>query len=200
MMTASRSERSSAAARFASWRGDSAGVSAVEFALLSPLFCLILAAAIDLGGALYTQSGLNAAVSAGANYALVNAAAANSTSGASLAGSISALVTGSQSAHWANSSIVVNDGPTSSTVVSTTGSTTTPGGTSSNADSCYCPTHGSSGLSWGSATTCGSTCSDGNPSGKFISVSANRVYIPFFPIYNLIGNDTISSSMVVQVQ
>jgi Flp pilus assembly protein TadG len=199
-MTKPRSRRW--AARPRPFLREDAGVSAVEFALLSPLFCLVFAGAVDLGGALYTQSQLNAAVSAGANYAIVNAAKVESTDGGALASSIASLISSTQATNWANSSVIVNNGPTA-TITGAGGSgtpTTSTGGTTSQADSCWCPTYGSSGVSYGAATSCGSTCADGNLAGKFVAVSANRTYVPFFPVYNLIRSNVVASNMVVQVK
>ena len=59
-------------------------VALVEFALLSPLFGVLLAGTIDLSGVLYTKFRLDDSVAAGANYALINAASVNSSSGASI--------------------------------------------------------------------------------------------------------------------
>src|SRR5580692_477499 len=53
--------------------GDDRGIAAVEFALLAPIFCLLMAGVIDLGGVLFTKFQLDAAVTAGANFAQVNA-------------------------------------------------------------------------------------------------------------------------------
>jgi Flp pilus assembly protein TadG len=169
--------------------------------MLAPVFCLILAGAIDLGGMLYTRYGLDAAVSAGANYALIDAADVSSTSGASLANSLEAIVTSSSGSNWANSTIVVNNGPTVTTTgVGTTSVSTATSGTASNADSCYCPTLGSSGLIWGSAATCGGSCPSGGLAGKFVYITANRTYTPFFPSLGLVQNGTIVTSAMVQAQ
>lgn len=177
---------------------DVNGVAAVEFALVAPWFGLILAGAIDLGGMLYTKYGLDAAVSAGANYAVVSAASVNSTSGQSLANTIATVVTSSNSSNWANTTIIVNNGPTTS--MSETGTPVT-GGTAANADSCYCPTLVGSSVSWGSAApACGGTCPNGSIAGKFVYISASRAYTPFFPSFGIVKNGTITTSAMVQAQ
>jgi hypothetical protein len=166
-------------------------VSAVEFALIAPIFGVILAGAIDIGGALFTQFGLNAAVSAGANYAMVNGSSTTSTAAGSLAMTIGDIVAGSQGSNWATATVVVNNGPTNS-----------GGGSASNADSCFCPTGTSAAsIAWGGALTCGSACSGGGVAGKFVAIQASRTYAPFFPVYDFIsGTQQITASMVVQVQ
>lgn len=183
------------------WLTNVDAVSAIEFALISPLFCVLLAGMIDFGGVLYTKFALNASISAGANYALINGSDASSTNGASLASTIASVVTSGSSTNWANSSVIVNNGPTVSITGAGTGTmSTSSGGTASNADSCYCPTLGASGINWGGAATCGSACTNGSLAGKFVYVAANRTYVPFFPAYGFIQSETIAANSLVQVQ
>jgi Flp pilus assembly protein TadG len=178
---------------------DKRGIAAIEFALITPVFALLIAGTIDLGGALYTKFKLDSAVTAGANYAMINSANASSTNGQTLANSVSTIVEASEGAGWANNTIVVNDGP--STAVTGGGSPSTSG-TASNADACYCPTGAGSGFTWGSSTTCGAACSgsDTGFAGKFITISATRTYTPIFSSYGIVANNTISVTTAVQVQ
>jgi len=176
---------------------DTRGVSLVEFAFLAPVFCLILAGAIDLGGMLYTRYGLDAAVSAGANYAVVNGAQVSSTNGAALATTLAAIVSSSEASNWANSTIIVNNGPTATT----TAGQTVMSGTPANADSCYCPTLIPSGVYWGGVTPCGQSCgSNQGIAGKFVYVTANKTYSPFFGNDGFIKNWTVSINAMVQAQ
>jgi Flp pilus assembly protein TadG len=174
---------------------DDRGVAAVEFAILVPIFALIFAGVADFGGVLYTQFRLSAAVSAGANYAMVNAANVSSTSGATLASNIAQVVESNAGSNWANDDIVVNNGPSNSM---TSGSPTT-GGTASNADSCYCPTISGT-FTWGSAQTCGVACSGGGIAGKFVTITATHTYTPIFSTYGIVTNGTITASSAVETQ
>ncbi len=172
------------------------GIAALEFGLLGPIFCLLLAGSVDFGGVIYVKLALDAGVSAASNYALNAGTSTNSSSGPAFASNLAAVVASSHSANWANASVTVNHGPTATVVAGVT----TSGGTAANADSCYCPTAGPSGLIWGSAVGCGSACSDGSEAGKFVVISATHTYAPIFSNYGLIQNGTISSSITVQVQ
>ncbi len=182
----------------AAFLGDRSGVAAVEFALIAPTLILVLVGLIDLGGMLYTRFQLDASLSAGANYAMVNGSSVNSTSSASLANTLAGLVASGQASNWANSSITVNAGPTASS----SGGTLTTGGAASSADSCYCPTGtASSSVSWGAAQTCGATCTGGGYAGKFVLLSASKTYTPIFSGYGLVSQSgTITTSSLVQVQ
>jgi Flp pilus assembly pilin Flp len=77
---------------------DRRGVAAIEFALMTPVFCLLLAGVVDLGGALYTKFKLDSAVTAGANFAQINAANVSSTGGPALATNIATIVETSEGA------------------------------------------------------------------------------------------------------
>ena len=183
------------------WRAlarDRRGVAAVEFALLTPVFCLLLAGVVDLGGALFTKFKLDSAVTAGANYAQINASNVNSSNGASLASNIATIVETSQGAGWADDGVVVNNGPSTTTA----SGTQTSGGTASNADACYCPSGTVGAFNWGSSTTCGSACpgTASGYAGKFVTITATKTYTPIFSSYGIVQNDTITATAVVQVQ
>jgi Flp pilus assembly protein TadG len=177
---------------------DRRGIAAVEFALVTPIFCLLLAGIVDLGGALFTKFRLDSAITAGANFAQVNAGNVNSTNGQTLANNIATIVETSQGSSWADDGVVVNNGPTA-TVAS---GTATPSGTATNADVCYCPTGTPGGFTWGSAVTCGSACPGTNTgyAGKFVTITASHSYSPIFSSYGIVQNNTISASAAVQVQ
>ena len=105
------------------------GAAALEFGLLVPVFMIILAGGVDLGNAVLGGMLTNAAVSAGSNFALVNANNVSSTNGATLASNIATIVANSNGSGWANSSVTVNNGPTASM----TGGSLSSGGTAANA-------------------------------------------------------------------
>jgi Flp pilus assembly protein TadG len=177
---------------------DRRGVAAVELALVAPVFCLLAAGVIDIGGVLYTKFKLDAAVSAGANYAQVNAANVSSTNGQTLATNIATIVETSQGSAWANNTVVVNNGPS----VTVTGGSSSSSGTASNADVCYCPSGTPGSVTWGSSVTCGTACggTDTGYAGKFVTITATHQYSPIFSTYGIVKNDTISTSVAVQVQ
>jgi Flp pilus assembly protein TadG len=183
------------------WRAivrDRGGIAAVEFALLTPVFCLLLAGVVDLGGALFTKFKLDSAVTAGANYAQINAANVSSTNGQSLANNIATIVETSQGSGWADDGVTVNNGPTTTV----TSGTPTTSGTAANADVCYCPTGAVGSFTWGSSTTCGAACPGTNTgyAGKFVTITATKTYTPIFSSYGIVQNDTITASAAVQVQ
>jgi Flp pilus assembly protein TadG len=177
---------------------DRRGVASIELALFTPVLCLLMAGIVDLGGALYTKFKLDAAVTAGANYAQVNAANASSTNGQSMATNIATIVETSQGASWANDTVVVNNGPSTSVSSGTAANS----GTATNADVCYCPSGTPDSFTWGSSTTCGSACSGTNTgyAGKFVTITASAQYTPIFASYGIVQNDTITATAAVQVQ
>ena len=171
-------------------------MASVEFALFTPIYCLLVAGVIDLGGALWTKFKLDSAVTAGANYAQLNAANVSSTNGQALANSIATIVESSEGSSWANDTVTVNNGPATAVA---SGSATTSG-TTSNADACYCPTGTATSVTWGSSSTCSSSCAGGGYAGKFVVITATQTYTPIFSSYGIVQNDTITASSMVQVQ
>lgn len=184
-------------AALASFRFHRGGASAVEFALVLPVFCMILAGVADFGGALYAKFGLDGAVAAAANYALLNATNVNSTSGASLATNLATILASARATDWATGTVVVNNGP--SATVNSAG-TVTSGGTASNADLYYCPTGSGASVAWGSSVSQGASCTGGGTAGKFVMIVAHRTYNPIFSSYGLIKNGTITASAIVETQ
>jgi Flp pilus assembly protein TadG len=170
---------------------SNAGVSAVEFALVAPILCLILAVTIDFGSLVFTRIGLTQAVSASANYAMVHSSGATSTNGAALANSLAAIIPSNLDA-----TITVNNGPTAQR----TNGALSLSGTASYADLCYLPTGSAPAVTWGKAMTCGTVVLGGGLAGKFVIISASRSYTPLFGNYNIVQGGLISSSAIVQIQ
>jgi Flp pilus assembly protein TadG len=168
----------------------------VEFALISPVFFLLLAGGVDFGGVLYVKLSLDSTVAAASQYAINAASSVNATAGPGLSSNLAAIIASGHASNWADATVVVNNGPTTTVA----GGTVSSGGTAANANSCYCPTTGASGLTWGSAATCGSTCASGSLAGKFVTLSANHTYSAMFANYGIIQNSSIVASATVQVQ
>lgn len=186
-----------AVARMLRLGDDSKGVAAVEFALVLPIFGVLLAGIVDLGNVLYARFRLDSAVSAAADYVEVNASSVSSTGGATLAVNAATIVQSSQGSSWANASVTINNGP----VATINNGNTTSSGTAANADSCYCPTYAGGATTWGGAVSCGSACPTGSTTaGKFVTITASRTYTPLFSTYGIVQNGTISSSATVQTQ
>jgi len=176
---------------------DRRAVAGVEFALNSIVFLIILAGTIDVGNMIFSAYQLDATVSAGAQYAVVSGSSVNSTSGATLANSISAIVNNGHGSGggWSNT-VVVNNGPTTATADGSASSSGTP----VNADSCYCPSGTPGSWSWGGSQTCGASCAGGGIAGKFVSITATRTFTPFFPAWAIISSNSLTRTAMVQVQ
>ncbi|MER9326981.1 pilus assembly protein [Mesorhizobium sp. M0152] len=178
-------------------RREKTGVSAVEFALVSPVLLLILAGTVDIGGSLKAKFELSSAVSAGSNYALLNGDKVNSSGGSALAGNIATVVTSGLGGNGGNIQVVINNGPALAYAAST--STATQTGTAANADLCYCP--GNSGaVVWSTPVTCGSICPAGGIAGKFVTISASKPYAPLFGGFGIVNDGNITVQSAVQPQ
>jgi Flp pilus assembly protein TadG len=172
---------------------DDCGAAAIELAMVTPVFALILSATVDLGMELYLREQLSDTVSAAAAAAMANASQVGSSGGAALASTLANMAANSHGTNWASSTVTVNDGPTATSSGGSSGS----GGA---ADSCYCPTGTATTLSWGGAQTCGSPCSGGGIAGKFVLVSTSVNYTPLFPRFGLVAAGPLTAATLVQVQ
>ncbi len=177
-------------------RGENTGVAALEFAIYATLFLTVFAVTADLALSMYYQFQMDSAVAAGAEYAALNAASVNSTSGAGLASSISNVVANANGSAWEDGTIVINNGP----AVTVTGGSPVASGTASNADNCYCPTGTPPNWSWGGSVTCGSACTGSTIAGKFVTIAASRSFTALFPQLGFTQNGTITRSALVQTQ
>ena len=175
---------------------DQSGVAVVEFVLVAPVIAMVLVGLMDLGTVLYVRFQLDSSVNAAANYAMVNASNVSSANGAALANNLAAVVSSAEGSNWANSSVVVNDGPSAGD----TGGTASSSGTASGADSCYCPSGTAPAIAWGSAQTCGAPCPSGGYAGKFVLLTATKRYSPIISGYGFVSAGTITSTSMVQVQ
>jgi Flp pilus assembly protein TadG len=180
----------------AHFRRDRTGASALEFALLAPVFLVILAGVLDIGTLLHTKYRLNAAIAAGSNYALVNGQDISEDDGAGLALNIAKVLAGEQPMSSSESTVVVNN----AAQVSVSGGVATTASMPGDGDACYCPTKVNGAIAWGSTATCGSVCAGGNVAGKFVLISISKPYAPMFGGYGFTDAGQISVSAVVQGQ
>ncbi|MBN9218427.1 MAG: pilus assembly protein [Mesorhizobium sp.] len=194
-------ERHSYASRLSSFaaflRRETSGVSAVEFALVSPVLLLILAGTVDIGGLLKARFELSTAVSAGSNYALLNGDKVNSSGGSALAGNITTVVASGLGSNGGGVQVVINNGAAVTYDAST--STATQTGTAANADLCYCVAS-SGAVAWSTPVACGSVCSSGTIAGKFVTITASKPYTPIFGGLGIVQNGNITVQSMVQPQ
>jgi hypothetical protein len=161
------------------------------------VFLVILAGTVDVGLLIYTEEQVDAAVIAGAQYAVVNAADVSSANGSTLATTIAGVVTNVNGSNWASSGVCVNNGPTAT---ANGGTAPTCSGTASNADDFYCPTGTPGSWSWGSSVAQGSSCTGGGIGGKFVTITAGRSFTSLFPTFGLVQSGTISRSVLVETE
>jgi Flp pilus assembly protein TadG len=172
------------------------GIAAVEFALIMPVFLMVFVGLVDVGMMLYKDYQLDQAVAAGEQYAVLNAASVSSTGGATLASNVASAVENANGTAWAGDVVVVNNGPTETV----SNGTATASGTASNADSCYCPSGSPPSWTWGSAMTCGASCSGNGTAGKYVTITATIAYTPILTMFGMVPSTTLRQSATVQTQ
>jgi hypothetical protein len=140
---------------------------------------MMVAAVADIGLLLFTQSELDAAVSAGAQYA-ANTEPLVASDPTGLSSNIVTLVNGANGSGWANTTANVNN--------------------SSDTTGCYCPTGTPDSWTWGSTVTCGSACPGGGVGGQFVTITATRTVSPLFPTFGFVQSGTISANALVETE
>jgi Flp pilus assembly protein TadG len=158
---------------------EDVGVAAIEFAIYALAFLMIVAATVDIGLLIFTGAQLDAAVSAGAEYAVNNAALVTSNP-SGLNTNISNIVNNTIGTGWATSTVSVNNGNDST--------------------HCYCPTGTPGNWTWGSTVTCGSACAGGGIGGQFVTITASRAVSPLFPTFGFVANGALTRNALVETQ
>jgi Flp pilus assembly protein TadG len=159
---------------------ENAGVAAIEFAIYALVFSMVVAAVVDIGLLLFTKSELDAAVSAGAEYA-ANSASLVASDPSGLNTNISDIVNNANGTSWASATVNVNN--------------------SNDTSGCYCPTGTpNNNWSWGTAQTCGASCSGGGAAGQFVTITASRTVSPLFPAFGFVQSGSITSNAVVETK
>ena len=158
---------------------EDAGVAAIEFAIYALAFLMIVAATVDIALLMFTGAQLDAAVSAGAEYAVNNAALVTSNP-SGLNTNIANIVNNVIGTSWATSTVNVNN--------------------SNDSTHCYCPTGTPGNWTWGSTVTCGSACAGGGIGGQFVTITASRAVSPLFPTFGFVANGTLTRNALVETQ
>jgi Flp pilus assembly protein TadG len=158
---------------------EDAGVAAIEFAIYALAFLMIVAATVDIALLMFTGAQLDAAVSAGAEYAVNNAALVTSNP-SGLNTNIANIVNNVIGTSWATSTVNVNN--------------------SNDSTHCYCPSGTPGNWTWGSTVTCGSACAGGGIGGQFVTITASRAVSPLFPTFGFVANGTLTRNALVETQ
>lgn len=186
---------SSAAALAGRLFRDRRGGAALEFALLSPILAFLLAAAADFGGVVHMKLRVENAVSAAANYAIVNSSRVAPDAAEAFARDLVSIIA-LNAAGVSVDEVVVNNAASAALVHGSVISSSMAG----SADACYCPSLSAGGLAWGASVACGGSCPDSTRPGRFITVRVSQPYTPLISGYGVIQNNTVSVRTRVQVQ
>ena len=168
---------------------DRRGVSAVELGLTAAFILPPLITVFDLGMAFSQEIKLQQAVQAGAQYASMNV-----WEGSSSPTAITNAVTNSLPASLQSAVTIAGDFNSDGSV-----------NHSAPYQACYCPT-GTSGTYFTSTdnlSTCGTTtCSNGEKSGYYVTVSAKLNYTPIAPYSSVVMNSPqrLTATSVVRFQ
>jgi Flp pilus assembly protein TadG len=179
--------------------------AAVEFALVSPVLLVLLMFVIDFGMYLYASLQLSNAVSAGAEYALVNGQSVQPYSACTGVASPCPYFTVSKNNNSPNlrdniQTIVqqaTSPALTATPTVYYNTSSTTAGDTDTVYYNSYCP---SSTATPDNQTATTNACADGTQPGSYIAIVASIPYSPIFSGDTWLAGPTITKTTWVRVQ
>lgn len=176
---------------------EESGVSATEFAIIAPLFLIILAGVTDIGFSLYSKIRMESMVSAVANYAMTAQYPLSEADAEEFLQDLNTL------AHTARQG---NALPSVDTVKinlnNAFSSTWTNGAISFQGDEadlleCYCPTRTGGSIAWGGVQACNSLCTDGSSAAKHIWVEiTNSSPLSVFREFGFSASQLSSSALI----
>ena len=175
------------------WR-DEAGSPAVEFALIAPVFLLILAATFDIGAIIHGKFRLDAQVSSAASYAQIMGKTILDASATGFAGTLATMVSGGTGITTAT--VILNNGARANFINGIVQTTDLSGDVAQ----CYCPSRVAGSIQWGSTKVCHAVCADGSTAGRFMEIGASTPHIALFGGYGLTDNGTVSASALVRLE
>lgn len=172
---------------FRQLRSCERGVSSIEFAFMAPIFLLIVAGIVDIGGALVARSDISAAVSAGSNFLLVNAPRVPSAP--EEVARQAAVITGNSLPAGGITRITINGGLT----VEYSGGKFAINGDRASASQCFCPQKSAGAMTLGSPLECGKPCEAGGYAGRYVQISAAHDYSPLFGGFGMMPSNGVTS-------
>ncbi len=168
-----------------------AGNAGIEFALIAPVFLLLLAATLEIGLMMRAQFGLISAVSAAANHSLVLGDGVTEDTAVSMAETLARLVAGGRREGTVN----VNN----AAFARLGGDAISLWGTGAGVGNCFCPTRTNGSITWGAAVPCGTVCNDSSEAGQFVEITAQASFTPILGIVGLFRDDLLRNSAVVRL-
>lgn len=170
---------------------DERGSAGVEFALIAPLFVLIIAGTFEIGLMIRDRFGVVSAVSAAATHGLAIGAAVDQATAPAVASTLAGLL--AQSGR--SGSVNVNNAATARFAEGVT----TVAQTGGQAAGCYCLSRSGDAVSWGGAVGCGTPCGGGGTAGRFVVIVAQSPWSPMLFRGGLFSDQTVQSMAVVQL-
>ena len=153
--------------------------SALELAILAPVFIMLLIGIVDFSFAFYSRLQLAAAIATGLEYAYTDGQNLTSSTVAAYLGDVGGVVRNSSSLTLNTATVLFNNASDNS-----------------NFGSCYCISNAGT---W-TKTNCGTSCSTNGPTaGKFVTITATYVYQPIFAS-PFLGAGTLSDSALARIQ
>lgn len=170
---------------------NESGSAGVEFALIAPVFVLLLAIIFEIGLFIRAKSDLVSALSAAANQTLAVSATIDDTSAQGVATMLVALV--DQSGR--SVAVLLNNAVSAESV----DGIVTVQANDNAIDACFCPTRTDATLIWGQPVGCGTLCTDSTTAGRFVLIGASATFNPVLGQFGVLTPQMLQNSVTVRL-
>lgn len=171
------------------------GLSAVEFALIAPIFLLLVTAAVDIGALVQDKMRIEDAAQSAMTYAMGHGQPLDSAKAKELAQNLERILV-SRLGSDVGVTVDVNHGA----VRTYAGAKGQDSGNAALAASCYCPTMDASSVKWNDVMACGKPCPGGGGSGKFVFLKISKPHAPIFGGYGLAENGNLHLQTIGRIE
>lgn len=169
---------------------DNVGAVALEFALIAPVFVLMIAGVFEIGMVIRAKFALTSVVSAAAVHTLsVGSMTDDAAREAAIA--LANLIKGGDR----TAKVVVNN---SVTALLENGFITVAQ-TGQEIANCYCASRSGDRIVWGGAVACGDPCADKSISARFVAITATSEFKQSLGMYGFFTDDELHDTAMVRL-
>lgn len=179
------------------WK-DTSGVSATEFALVAPIFLILLSGIVDIGFTLYSKFRMEGQVSFIANYAMTSEIPASNSEAEDFLETLTDMARLSESNNSIQRLHRIHVNLNNAYVGTWENGIFSAQSLSGDVSDCYCPVRAGNTIIWGISADCGLICTDNSAAGKYLWFEAeNSSPISLFSQFGFSADQIKSTAFVI---
>lgn len=178
---------------FRGWKTlhDESGSAAVEFALIAPVFLVLLAGTFEIGMMIQGKFDLISDVSAAAHHSLAIGGTLDAGAAQTVATTLAGLLAGNER----TATVTLNNAATATLVSGNVSSAQT----GAEVAACYCPSRSDDQVTWGASVACDASCGDGSHAGRYVLITIQAPWTPLVFVNGLFSDKTLQSTAMVRL-